>query len=104
MVNLHTQIRDLFSKKMTTSNLSNEFKAAQARLGTLQKDPGNDAKLKLYGLFKQVHIKHSKIFHKNCFYLIDLFQNERQRSVTATRRSQARSILLAKQNGTLGMT
>lgn len=36
------------------SNLSKEFHDAQSKLTTLAKDPGNDAKLKLYGLFKQV--------------------------------------------------
>ena len=33
---------------------SQEFDAAKDRVNTLKEDPGNDAKLKLYALFKQV--------------------------------------------------
>lgn len=35
-------------------DLSNDFQAASARVKTLKQDPGNDNKLKLYALFKQV--------------------------------------------------
>ncbi|XP_068216236.1 enoyl-CoA delta isomerase 2-like [Palaemon carinicauda] len=35
------------------SALSPEFEDAKARLGTLKEDPGNEAKLKIYALFKQ---------------------------------------------------
>lgn len=31
-----------------------DFDKAKSRLNTLQNDPGNDVKLKIYGLFKQV--------------------------------------------------
>ena len=34
-------------------NLKNKFDAAVADLKTLRADPGNDVKLKMYGLFKQ---------------------------------------------------
>ncbi len=34
---------------------SKEFQEAQSRLSILKEDPGNDVKLKLYGLFKQVN-------------------------------------------------
>ena len=33
---------------------SKEFEDAKTKLGVLKEDPGNEAKLKLYGLFKQV--------------------------------------------------
>ena len=33
---------------------SKEFEEAKTRLGTLKEDPGNDVKLKMYALFKQV--------------------------------------------------
>ena len=36
------------------SDLSSRFEAAQTKLNTLTEDPGNAAKLKIYGLFKQV--------------------------------------------------
>lgn len=36
--------------------LDKEFEAAGARVKTLKQDPGNDHKLKLYALFKQVRI------------------------------------------------
>lgn len=36
--------------------VSKEFENAKALLGTLKEDPGNDVKLKLYGLFKQATI------------------------------------------------
>lgn len=40
--------------KIFKIKMSNEFKEAQSKLTTLKKDPGNEVKLKLYGLFKQV--------------------------------------------------
>ena len=36
------------------SDVSSRFEAAQVKLNTLTEDPGNAAKLKIYGLFKQV--------------------------------------------------
>ena len=33
-----------------------DFQAAKDRVGTLTQDPGNDVKLKMYGLFKQVNL------------------------------------------------
>ncbi len=36
------------------SLVSKEFEDAKARLATLKDDPGNDVKLKIYALFKQV--------------------------------------------------
>ncbi|XP_047502212.1 enoyl-CoA delta isomerase 2-like [Penaeus chinensis] len=38
------------------SALSPEFESAKARLGTLSEDPGNEAKLKIYALFKQATV------------------------------------------------
>ena len=35
---------------------SKDFEDAKSRLGTLQNDPGNDVKLKLYALFKQATV------------------------------------------------
>jgi len=38
-----------------------EFDEAKARLASLKADPGNDAKLKLYALYKQViHTREKK--------------------------------------------
>ena len=39
------------------SDVSSRFEAAQVKLNTLTEDPGNAAKLKIYGLFKQVSSK-----------------------------------------------
>lgn len=36
--------------------MSKDFEKAQQRLKSLKEDPGNDAKLKLYGLFKQATV------------------------------------------------
>ena len=36
-----------------SAGLQESFEAAQKKVGTLQEDPGNEIKLKLYGLFKQ---------------------------------------------------
>lgn len=36
------------------ADLFSDFQAASARVKTLKQDPGNDHKLKLYALFKQV--------------------------------------------------
>lgn len=37
--------------------VSKEFEEAKNRLGQLSEDPGNDVKLKIYALFKQVIFK-----------------------------------------------
>jgi acyl-CoA-binding protein len=37
--------------------MSNQFLDAQTKLKTLTNEPDNDAKLKLYALFKQVNLK-----------------------------------------------
>ena len=37
------------------SDIDSRFEAAQVKLNTLTEDPGNAAKLKIYGLFKQVN-------------------------------------------------
>jgi hypothetical protein len=43
--------------KTTSFNLvSKEFEDAKVRLTSLSEDPGNEAKLKLYALFKQVSL------------------------------------------------
>jgi peroxisomal 3,2-trans-enoyl-CoA isomerase len=48
---------------------SEDFKHAQMRLKKLVNDPGNEAKLKLYALFKQVFDKKSfKFVRKSIFY------------------------------------
>ena len=41
------------------SDMADRFAAAQQKLNTLTEDPGNNAKLKLYGLFKQVLLRPS---------------------------------------------
>ena len=40
------------------SSASEDLEKAKARLSVLTEDPGNDVKLKLYGLYKQVHRAH----------------------------------------------
>ena len=37
-----------------SSTLQGDFEQAKERLNTLKEDPGNDTKLQIYGLFKQV--------------------------------------------------
>lgn len=39
-----------------SNNNAQQFEDAQKRLQTLQKSPGNDVKLKIYGLFKQATV------------------------------------------------
>ena len=41
---------------MSLGDLENEFKAASERSKTLKQDPGNEHKLQLYALFKQVSL------------------------------------------------
>ena len=43
---------------MSTARLTGEeeLEKAKERLSRLKEDPGNDIKLKLYGLFKQVNV------------------------------------------------
>lgn len=36
------------------STLQDDFENAKSRVGTLKEDPGNDVKLEMYALFKQV--------------------------------------------------
>lgn len=45
---IHSSVSRLYASK--------EFEDAKSRLGTLQNDPGNDVKLKLYALFKQATV------------------------------------------------
>ena len=46
------------------SDIGSRFEAAQVKLNTLTEDPGNAAKLKIYGLFKQVNLKSvTKFYH-----------------------------------------
>ena len=50
---LYYFIRNFHLSKVTNL-VSKEFEDAKANLGKLEEDPGNDVKLKLYALFKQV--------------------------------------------------
>ena len=47
-------IQTASSSSRRFSSLSDDLERAKERLNILTKDPGNDAKLKLYGLYKQV--------------------------------------------------
>lgn len=40
--------------RFLSTNADVEFKQAQEKLNTLKTEPGNDVKLKIYALFKQV--------------------------------------------------
>ena len=58
--NLKTVLKMIFplkrSIKLTSFNFaSKEFEGAKVRLSSLKEDPGNEAKLKIYALFKQVY-------------------------------------------------
>ncbi len=46
----------LHSSSISYGSLDDEFSKAKDRLNTLTEDPGNQAKLQLYALFKQVHV------------------------------------------------
>lgn len=55
MLHFHEN-RNLWTASVSSlkfSSINEEFEAAQQRLQKLAKNPGNEAKLKLYGLFKQ---------------------------------------------------
>ena len=43
-----------FSSVRCFSDINSKFDEAQKKLNTLTEDPGNAAKLQIYGLFKQV--------------------------------------------------
>lgn len=47
-------LRPIHTGSMNLGNLEEEFQSASERTKTLKQDPGNDHKLKLYALFKQV--------------------------------------------------
>ena len=46
--------RNFYVSQTALGELQGNFKAAKDRLSTLKDDPGNEVKLKLYALFKQV--------------------------------------------------
>jgi hypothetical protein len=49
----------------TNQLVSKQFEDAKSKLATLTEDPGNDVKLKLYALFKQVIEKTNDKNNKN---------------------------------------
>ena len=49
-------LRPIHTGRMNLGNLEEDFKAASERTKTLKQDPGNEHKLKLYALFKQVSL------------------------------------------------
>lgn len=49
------------------SQVSKEFELAKESLKKLKNDPGNDVRLKLYGLFKQVNQ-----FKKQLYYQLSI--------------------------------
>ena len=49
-----SSVRPIHTGSMKLGSLENEFQAASERSKTLKQDPGNEHKLKLYALFKQV--------------------------------------------------
>ena len=52
----YISIKRLKKFMQVNMSLSKEFESAKASLASLKNDPGNDAKLKLYGLFKQASV------------------------------------------------
>ena len=51
-----SSLRPIHTGSMNLGNLENEFQAASERSKILKQDPGNEHKLKLYALFKQVSL------------------------------------------------
>ena len=49
-----SSLRPIHTGSMNLGNLEKEFQVASERSKTLKQDPGNEHKLKLYALFKQV--------------------------------------------------
>ena len=47
-------LRHIQTGNVNLVELDKDFQAAVAKVKTLKQDPGNDSKLQLYGLFKQV--------------------------------------------------
>ena len=62
-------VRPFHTGNAKLGDLNKEFQAATARIKTLKQDPGNDHKLKLYALFKQVSLRSLNLyFHIFCFF------------------------------------
>ena len=51
-----SSLRPIHTGSMNLGNLEKEFQAASERSKTLKQDPGNEHKLKLYALLKQVNL------------------------------------------------
>ena len=51
-----SSVRPIHTGSTNLGNLENEFQAASERSKILKQDPGNEHKLKLYALFKQVSL------------------------------------------------
>lgn len=66
-----------FNQNRRMSSLSSDFKNAAERLKSLNTDPGNDIKLKLYALFKQVFVipllGEMSVVLSNLFNLVYIF-------------------------------
>lgn len=58
----HFSVQLLFTRGLQRSvplfgGMDAEFEKAKTRLNTLSTEPGNDVKLQIYGLFKQVRLQ-----------------------------------------------
>ena len=62
-----SSFRPIHTGIMNLRNLEKEFQAASERSKILKQDPGNEHKLKLYALFKQVGFVYSRCLL--CYYL-----------------------------------
>ena len=51
-----SSLRPIHTGSMNLGNLEKEFQVASERSKILKQDPGNEHKLKLYALFKQVSL------------------------------------------------
>lgn len=58
------------------SSVSDRFTAAQTKLNTLSDDPGNEAKLKIYGLFKQANVGPCNAKKPSSFNMVAKFKYE----------------------------
>jgi len=77
------------------SSVSDRFTAAQTKLNTLSDDPGNEAKLKIYGLFKQANVGPCNLKKPSSFNMVAKFKYEAWNSLGTMSKDEAMEAYIA---------
>lgn len=77
------------------SSVSERFAAAQSKLDTLTEDPGNEVKLKMYGLFKQANVGPCNTKKPSSFNMVAKFKYDAWNSLGTMSKEDAMEAYIA---------